>query len=97
MFGWPAKEYANDIRLLSPLTVLEGDILLDRKDARYAPYLSSGMDYGAHAAAVGSGQILGTQKTEEEWEEKRLLSICLTFERHKSLPFDVTETMTKKL
>jgi hypothetical protein len=24
------------------------------------------MDYGAHAAAVGSGQILGTQKTEEE-------------------------------
>ncbi|HEU4444557.1 MAG TPA: hypothetical protein VFY68_00355 [Nitrososphaeraceae archaeon] len=45
---------------------MEGDILLDRKDARYARYLSSGMDYGAHAAAVGSGQILGTQKTEEE-------------------------------
>jgi len=45
---------------------LEGDILRDRKDARYAHCLSSGMDYGVHAAAVGSGQILGTQKTEEE-------------------------------
>jgi len=46
--------------------LLQGGILLDRKDARHARYLSSGMDYGAHAAAVGSGQILGTQKTEEE-------------------------------
>jgi hypothetical protein len=67
MFGWRVKVYANDIRLSRPLTVLEEeDILLDRKDVRYARYLSSGMDCGAHAAAVGSGQILGTQKTEEE-------------------------------
>jgi hypothetical protein len=45
---------------------LEEDTLLDRKDAQYARYLSSGMDSGAHAAVVGCGQILGTQKTEEE-------------------------------
>ena len=66
MFGWHAKGYANDTRLLNPLTVLEEDTLLDRKDAQYARYLSSGMDSGAHAAVVGCGQILGTQKTEEE-------------------------------
>ena len=83
MFGWRAKEYANDIRLSNPLALGE-DILLDRKDARYVRYLSSGMDCGAHAAAVGSGQILGTQKTEEEWEVRRLLSIYLIFEGYKS-------------
>ncbi len=88
MFGWHAKEYANAIKLSSLLMFLEGvekeDILLDRKDARYVRYLSSGMDCGVHAAAVGSGQILGTQKTEEEWEVRRLLSIYLIFEGYKS-------------
>jgi len=42
------------------------DILRDRKDAQCARYLSNGMDCGVHAAAVGSEQIPGTQKTEEE-------------------------------
>jgi hypothetical protein len=41
--------------------VPEGDILLDRKGVRRVSYLSSGTDYGVHAAAVGLGQTLGTQ------------------------------------
>jgi hypothetical protein len=64
MYGWRAKLYANDSRLLTQLMVLEEeeeDILLDRKDARCVRYLSSGMDSGAHAVAVGFGQILGMQ------------------------------------
>ncbi len=44
----------------------EVDILLDRKGALCVSYLSGGMGYGVHAAAVSSGQTLGTQKTEEE-------------------------------
>ena len=60
MYGWHVKVYVNDIKLSSHLTVWEEDILLDKKDARHVRYLSSGMDCGVHAAAVGSGQILGT-------------------------------------
>jgi hypothetical protein len=51
----------NDIRLSSQLTVLDQDILLDRKGAQCASCLSSGMDYGVRAAAVGSGQTPETQ------------------------------------
>ncbi|HJU35201.1 MAG TPA: hypothetical protein VJ695_08780 [Nitrososphaera sp.] len=50
----------------------EEDILLDRKDALRVSYLSCGMGYGVHAAAVGSGQILKTQWTEKEGIEDRL-------------------------
>jgi hypothetical protein len=39
----------------------EVDILLDRKGVLCASCLSSGMEYGVHAVAVGSGQTLGTQ------------------------------------
>jgi hypothetical protein len=60
MYGWRVKVYANDIKLSSHLTVWEEDILLDRKDASHVRYLSSGMDCGARAAAVDSGQILET-------------------------------------
>lgn len=61
MYGWRVKVYVNDIRLSSHLPVWEEDILLDRKDARCVRYLSDGMDYGVHAAAVGLGQTLETQ------------------------------------
>ncbi len=47
----------------------EEDILSDRKGALHVLYLSSGMDCGVHAAVLGSGQILGIQKIEEELEE----------------------------
>jgi hypothetical protein len=66
MYGLPVKVYAKDIRLSSHPMVLEEDILQDRKDVRYVSCLSSGMEYGVHAAAVGLGQTLGTQKIEEE-------------------------------
>ncbi len=66
MHGWPVKVYANDIRLPSHLIVPEEDILMDRKGALCVSYLWIGMDYGVHAAAVGLGQTLGIQKTEEE-------------------------------
>jgi hypothetical protein len=62
VYGWRAKEYANDIRLPNHLQVLEEeDTQLDRKDVRCVRYLSSGMDNGAHAVAVGFGQILEMQ------------------------------------
>jgi len=53
----------------------EEDILLDRKGARHVLYLSSGMDYGVHAAVLGSGQILETHWTEEEEQEERLCNL----------------------
>jgi hypothetical protein len=56
--------------------VLEEDVLLDRKGARCVSYLSSGRDCGVQAAAVRSGQTLGTQQTEEG-----LQCICLTLEK----------------
>ncbi len=43
----------------------EEDILLDKEDARHVRSLSSGMDFGVHAAAEDSGQSLETQQTEE--------------------------------
>ncbi len=62
---WHAKAYADDIRLWGQLAVLEEDILLDRKGARYVRYLSSGTGCGVHAAAANSEQSLRTQQTEE--------------------------------
>jgi hypothetical protein len=72
----------------------EVDILLDRKGVLLVSYLSSGMGCSVHAAAVNSGQTLGTQWTEKEEvvEEEELLSICLTFEKQEASFFDVTET-----
>ena len=73
---WRAKVFANGIRLSDQLTVLEEDILLDRKGAWYVRYLSSGMECGVHVVAADSGQSLKIQQTEEEEEEGLLLWIC---------------------
>ena len=67
MYGWRVRAYANSLKLLSQRVIpVEEDILLGRKGAQYVSYLSSGMDYGVHAADVGSGQILEIQKTGNE-------------------------------
>jgi len=51
-----------------------------KRCGRYVSYLLSGRDCGVHAAAVSSGQTLGTQHTEEE-EEEGLQCVCLTLEK----------------
>jgi hypothetical protein len=66
----------------------EEDILLDRKGARHVLYLSSGMDYGVHAAAVDSGQILETHWTEEEQEERLCNLFAQPLRGTSRLPFD---------
>ena len=72
-YSWPVKVYANDIKLLSRLLVLEeDDILRDRKGVQSASYLLSGMGGGVHAVVVDSGQSLG----QLSGSKKALRSIC---------------------
>jgi hypothetical protein len=46
----------NDLKLQGQPTILEEDMLLDRKGARCVSYLSNGKEYGVHAVAADSGQ-----------------------------------------